>query len=48
MLCDVFELSEALLKLQKMQSHSDECVEHKRIEGGKKTELEMPNRKNVF
>jgi hypothetical protein len=38
MLCDVFELSEALLRLQKMQSHSDEYVEYKRIEGGKKTQ----------
>jgi hypothetical protein len=36
MLCDVFELSEALLRLQKMQSHSDEYVEYKRIEGQKK------------
>jgi hypothetical protein len=36
MLCDVFELSEALLRLQKMQSHSDEYVEYKRIEGVKK------------
>ncbi len=33
MLCDLFELSEAL---QKMQSHSDEYVEYKMIEGGKK------------